>query len=207
MDKTAFQEWVDERASVVRAQYSAFDCLQEHGFGNEIPDNTTPTQVSCPVHGPDNRPSARYYPSDGLRADYIHCYACKLHADAIQLYSKFKSIKWYEALKELERRFGIKVTKAPNGQPIEEPIDKTSSKYVSEAWNDVPKMLEMLEGKLLRIRDKVTMNDFIKFCRLLDLVRWDLDHTQQKVTPEMVEVLKKAHDKMNAAIQIVPDIT
>lgn len=202
MDKTVFQEWVDERASVVRAQYSTFDCLTEHGFGEAIPDNSTPTQISCPVHGADTRPSARYYPSDGARADYVHCYACKLHADSIGLYAKFKGLKWYDALKDLERRFGIKVTMAPDGQPIPEPVDKTSSKYQSETWGDVPQMLEILEKKLKRIRDKLTMNDFIKFCRLLDTVKWDLDHNQQNATPEMVEALKKAHDKMNALIQI-----
>lgn len=184
----------------MRSQYSAFDALKEHGFGEAIPDNMTPTQVSCPVHGADTRPSARYYPSDGSRADYIHCYACKLHADSIGLYSKFKGLKWYDALKELERRFGIKVLKRPDAPDIEEPPDKSSSKYESEAWADVPLMLQIMEKKLLRIRDKVTLGDYIKFCRVLDNVRWDLDHNQQVATPEMVAAVKKAHDKMNAAI-------
>lgn len=162
----------------------------------------TPTQISCPVHGADVKPSARYYPTDGSRADYVHCYACKLHADSIGLYSKFKGLKWYDSLKELERRFGIKVVKRPDGPEIEEPVDKTSSKYQSEAWADVPKMLELMEKKLVRIRDKVTLVDYIKFCRVLDNVRWDLDHNQQVVTPEMVDIVKKTHDKMNAAISM-----
>lgn len=179
-----------------------FDCLKEHGFGEEIPDDSTPTQVSCPIHGADTRPSARYYPSDGQQASYLHCYACKLHVDSIGLYSRFKSIKWYEALKELEKRFGIKVTKASNGQPIEEPVDKTSSKYESELWSNVPEMLLLLNNKLLRIRDKVMMQDYIKFCRLLDNIQWDLDHNQQTATTDMVIVLKKAHDKLNQLISI-----
>lgn len=202
MSKTQFQEWVDGRASILRSQYSTYDCLKENGFGEAIPDNSTPTQISCPVHGADTRPSARYYPSDGRRGDYVHCFACKLHADSIGLYSKFKGIKWFDALKELERRFGIKVSRAPNGAEIQEPVDKTSSKYESDLWSDVPQMLVMLEKKLKRIRDRVTMDDYIKFCRVIDNVQWDLDHTEQMVTPDMVIVLKKVYDKMNALLSI-----
>jgi hypothetical protein len=202
MEKAQFEEWMNQRASKVRSQYTAFDALKENGFGEAIPDQNTPTQISCPSHGPDKRPSARYYPTTGNQADYVHCYTCKMHADSIGLYSKFKGLKWYDALKDLERRFGIKVTKQPDGTPFQEPVSKTSVSYESEKWGDVPAMLELLESKLIRLRDKVIMTDFIKFCRVIDTVSWDLDHNQQVVTPAMIDILGKVYLKMNQAIQI-----
>ncbi|MGW8179365.1 MAG: hypothetical protein ACWGQW_11485, partial [bacterium] len=101
-----------------------------------------------------------------------------------------------EALKDLERRYRLKVAKRPEGPPIEEPKDKSSSTYESEAWSDVTRVLPMLERKLLRLRDRVSLNDYVKFCRLLDRVTYDFDKSKGESTPAMIEALSLLRNKM-----------
>lgn len=196
-EKTEWQKWINRRAAAVRSKFTAYDALSEHGFGEAIPDEHTPVQIFCPFHTNVNTPAARYYPSDGSHADYVRCYRCKENWDSLNLYSKFRGLDWYEALKDLERRFQIKLPKRPDGEEIKEPIPKTSSVYESEQWADTARMLVLLEKKLLRTREKASLIDFVKFCRVIDTVKWDYDHNGNVSTPDMASVLKKCHDMMN----------
>ena len=100
-----------------------------------------------------------------------------------------------DALSTLERRFGLKIPRKPEPSPIVEPISKDSS-YTSEKWSDIPVVLAILENKLLRLRDRCNMIDYIKFCRVIDAVQWDYERIQ-KVTPEMADVLSKLIQKMD----------
>ena len=196
--RTEHQDWIRRRADAVRQVYSAYDALIEFGQGEGLVDQDTAIQVSCPFHGPDNRPSARYYPSTGSRSDYLRCYYCKENWDSINLVMKFRGLAFMDAIKELERRYRLKVPMRPDGTPVAEPVDRSSSQYSSEAWGDVPRVLDILEKKLGRVRDRASMHDYVKFCRVLDRVRWDLDLAKGEQTDAMVEVLGKLREAMDA---------
>jgi hypothetical protein len=194
--KTSIQEWIAKRASAVRDAYTSFSCLMEHGI-DTVPDESTPTQLSCPFHGIDARPSARYYPATGGRSDYVRCFKCKENWDAINLHAKFKGLKFMDALQDLERRFRIRIPQKPEAPEIVEPIERKSD-YVSDKWADVPRVLALLEKKLQRLRERSSLIDYVKFCRVIDAVQWDLDHNGGQQTPEMVLVLQKLKEKMQA---------
>jgi hypothetical protein len=199
MARTDHQNWIRRRVDAVRKAYTAFDAMQEHGHGEALPDPDTPVQVSCPFHGPDNRPSARFYPRFGGDHDYIHCYYCKESWDSVNLFMKFKGLSFMEALRDLERRFRIRVPEKPDSPELEEPPMRTSSKYVSDAWQDVARVLPILERKLRRLRRVAPMTDYVKFCRVLDAVQWDLDRNRGSQTPQMVLILDKLRRRMDAA--------
>jgi len=201
LSKTEHQQWIRRRADAVRQVYTAYDALIEFGQGEALIDQDTAIQVSCPFHGVDARPSARYYPSSGSRSDYLRCYYCKENWDALNLFMKFRGLQFMDALKELERRYRLKVPKRPDGTPIEEPKDRSSSEYVSEAWLDVPRVLDMLEKKLARVRDRASLIDYVRFCRVLDRVRWDLDLAKGEPTDAMVQILDKLRKAMDALPQ------
>jgi len=190
----ALQEWMQRRVAAIEKVYGAYDVLTEHGV--EIPERGTNQQVACPFHGADRRPSARYYGTTGK--EHFHCFTCKVHESAVGLYAKFKNIKFNEALTQLERRFHIKTPRMPE-DAIREPVEK-SSHYESEAWKDVSRVLELLEKKLMRLRDKVALIDFIRFCRVLDTVKWDFDHNGHISTPPMIDVLIKLRNMMDNPI-------
>lgn len=202
MADTEHQKWIKDRSWAVRKAYNSYDCLHEFGFGETLVDTDTAVQMSCPFHGPDRRPSARYYPSSSRYSDYVRCYYCKENWDSVNLYMKFKGLSFMDALKELERRFRIKIPKRPDAEPIEDYVDRNLATYKSDAWGDVERNLVLLNKKLLRVRDCVSLIDYIKYCRVLDKVRWDLDHMKGQQTPEMVEVLARLKTLMDDSIRI-----
>ncbi len=195
----AARDWIRRRTDAVRQKYSAYSCMHENGHGEYLVDEDTPVQIFCAMHDNKNTMAARYYPAAGHRSDYVHCFRCKESWDCIKLVMKFKNLSFMEALKELERRFHIRIPQMPEGPAIEEPKDRTASDYVSDAWSDVPRVLKILEGRLSRVRDKVSMYDFVKFCRVLDAVHWDLEKGRGQQTVAMVEVLGKLRTAMERA--------
>ena len=197
MDRTSDQEWVQERIRAVSRQYGAFDALIEEGI--ELEDKNSTVQIPCPLpgHGPDNRPSARYYAAEGSNSEHFFCFKCKVRLDGIGLMAKMRGMEFMRALSELERRFGIKTPRRPEAD-IGIPADKSGS-YESEAWADVPRVLSILEKKLRRLRHKVAMLDYIKWCRVLDAMQWDLDRGAAPAI--MVPTLMKLKTLMDNAGQ------
>lgn len=198
LERPDVKDWIRRRVQAVRDVYTAFDAMMEGGHGEMIPDPDTASQISCPFHGPDNRPSARFYPRMGGTHDYVHCYFCKESWDSVNLYMRIKGLRFMDALKDLERRYHVKVPVRPDmPDDYEEPPDKSSADYVSEAWQDVGRVLPILETKLRRLRDAASMTDYVKFCRVLDAVAWDLDRNKGEQTPQMVVVLDKLRKMMD----------
>jgi hypothetical protein len=187
----ALQEWIQRRVDAVDHVYGAFDALTEHGV--EIPERSANFQIPCPYHN-DSSPSSRYY--GATNRTHFHCFVCKIHENGIGLYARFKGIKFIEALSTLERRFNIKIPRKPDSPEMKEPEDK-GSHYESTAWSDIPRVLAMLEKKLVRLRDKASLIDFVKFCKVLDSVQWDLDHNGNVGTPQMSDVLIKVRKMMD----------
>jgi DNA primase len=166
--------------------------------GIELIDKDTELQIRCPWHGPDNTPSARYYAGQD---PHFHCFTCKLHMRGIDIFGKLHNLKFMGALSELERRFNIKVPRRPETD-IEAPEDR-NGQYQSKAWDDIPRVMDMLEAKLLRLRNSVPMTDYIKWCRILDAIRWDLDHNGGQPLPQMSIALSKLRNMMGGVKQDV----
>lgn len=196
--KTAQQVWVAKRISAVREAYSIFECLHEFGQGEMLIDEATSIQIACPFHGADAKPSARFYPlGSGREYEIVRCFKCRENWDSINLYAKFKGIEFMDSLKDLERRFRVRIPKRPDAPEFTDPVDRDSN-YVSDKWKDVPVMLQLLEGKLPKLRQLASMSDYVKFCRVLDAVQWDLDKAAGKSNPSMVSILQKLMEMMNS---------
>jgi len=165
------KEWFKRRVDEVRKHISAFEILTTNGI-DTIPNAVTATQISCPdpEHGQDVRPSARFYPKDGSRDsfDHVWCFKDKKKFDAISLYGISKSIGYGKALSELEKRFGIKVPKKDSSPEIRE--------NKSDSWDDMERVLPIVEKRLLKIRDIAPKSDYIKLCRTIDEISWDFKH-------------------------------
>lgn len=183
------KQWMKRRVQAVKEAYSTYDCLTENGV--ELIDGGTNLQISCPFHN-DKTPSARYYGADS--DPHFHCWTCKLHLDSLNLYMKFKDLEFKDALSQLERRFGISVPQRPDPPQLDE-----LNKEAPDGWGDVPRLLEILERKLMRLRDRVPLTDFVKFCRVLDAVRYDFDKIKGDPPPEMSIALNKLRDMMDRA--------
>lgn len=198
-DRTLNQEWIRERIRAVSERYDVYDALVEEGI--ELGDRNMTVQVRCPLpgHGPDNTPSARYYAAGESGKPYFYCFKCKGRFDGIGMLARLRGMEFMRVLSELERRLGIKIPLRPEVK-LHIPIDKNSS-YESEAWSDVSRVMTMLEKKLVRCREKVSLLEFVKWCRVIDAVRWDLSQCGGKATPEMVQILVKLNGIMSVVGQ------
>jgi hypothetical protein len=204
LEQTKFQEWVKQRSDAVRDVYTAFDCLQENGHGEHLSDDITATQISCPFHGADRRPSARYYPASSRGSSSVRCFKCQESWDSINLYAKFKNLRYMDALSSLEKRFRIKIPRRPDSTVLPDVVTK-GNHYVSEKWGDVPTVLTLLEKKLVRVKPKSGFNDYVKFCRVIDAVTYDFERSKTS-NDDMVKILLKTMSMMDD-IMSIPDFT
>lgn len=158
---TAHREWVRLRANAVLSKYSAYRALLDQNI--TLLDEDTSLQILCPFHEDKNKPSSRYYAGSGRDKSHFYCFKCKIKLDGIGLFAKFQGIPWMSALEKLERKYDIKIPK-PESQFVVQ--QKTQEKEL-----DV--LLDLLEKKLRRNRDKMSLLDFTKACRMIDAIIWD----------------------------------
>jgi hypothetical protein len=175
------KEWMKARVDAVLKKYTAYQALIENGV--TLLDEDTSLQILCPFHGDKNKPSARYYSGSGRDHSHFYCFKCRMNLNAISLHAKFNGLEWKSALERLERRFQIKVPRKDYSNQIDVKGDYNSNK--SKSWNDVTKMLGVIEDKLLRSRNMLSMVDYIKSCRMLDAISYDFDKTGEE-SPNMV---------------------
>lgn len=192
--KALMKDWVKRRADAVREKYSSYDSLIEIGVEG-ISDPETPTSVFCPFHTNVNTTAARYYPPEGRKHGYLHCYACHNSWDAISAFATAHGGRFMDALVVLERRFRIQVPQRPELPDWIEPTERGAN-YESEQWKDIPRVLALLEAKLMRVKPKCTLLEFTKLCRVIDNVHFDIEK-DPKATPAMIEVTGKAIKMMD----------
>lgn len=91
-----------KRAERLRERADIGVLLQDYGYGIH-PDMSREQQYSCDLHGPDNKPSARYYP----RTNSVYCFACGKARDPIGLVMDKEGVSFREACDYLEGKFGL----------------------------------------------------------------------------------------------------
>lgn len=90
------------RADRVVEQCDLGQLLYEYGY-SVVPDRHREQQFSCDLHGPDHKPSARYYgPSNTT-----YCWVCQKTRDAISYVQEKEHVGFREAIETLERRLGL----------------------------------------------------------------------------------------------------
>ncbi len=186
------------RIREVNKHLSSFSVLTDNGI--EIPDEQTSYQILCPFHGDKNKPSARYYAASGRSESHFYCFKCKLRLESVGLFAKFKSIRFYDALSLLEKKYGIIVDRVKYSAHIVSPSDRGSD-YKSHSWNDLERLWNLVESKLLRNKHKCTFNEFINLCRLLDNVLYDYNKTGES-SLEMIGALHKANEKIDNLVDL-----
>jgi DNA primase len=172
-----------KRVQLVNEVYPVYEQLKE--LGHTLSDKDTPFQIACPFHE-DNKPSARYYPgSDKENYGHVHCFSCKAHTDTCGLYAKLKNIGFGSALKELERRFNIKIKETKEEKPI-------------PGAENPKRLISLAEKKLRQIRNSSSLQDYVKICQMVDGVEWEIKKSE-KVSPKIIENIHKILEMVRQA--------
>ena len=103
----AIRQWTKDRVANIHGLVTAADVLVYHGITLHK-SGLQEEQFSCPFHGEDRRPSARYYPQNKNGVSSVWCFVCREQWDVINLWKKFNGeTKFSEALFHIEKAFGI----------------------------------------------------------------------------------------------------
>lgn len=120
-----------------------------------ISNNKYEQQLSCLFHGPDNKPSARYYPN----TDSLYCWKCQKKWDVFRYLWEMKGYDFFNSVEHLIKKFRIDISKVPNVE------DKIKDKGVpfnraEVKINNKASVLSALERKILQLKGKISFNRY-----------------------------------------------
>jgi hypothetical protein len=91
------------RADRIREQVPIIPMLGRYNFDGIDPSHDVEQQFKCHLHGHDQKPSARVYPS----TNSFHCWACGKSRDPISLVMDAENIDLFAAMLKLEEENGF----------------------------------------------------------------------------------------------------
>jgi len=169
--ESRFHDWYKLRAANIRSNVSAADVLSRNGVTLRR-HGTVSEQISCPFHGKDSRPSAKYFPEEGDSKSHVWCFVCHENWDTISLWKKFTGTERFsDILRQIERDFGLTVPEAPLARPDQD-------KHEDPLALDVQRMLDSCERLLRDHRESFEMLRHLKLGSLLDRTRHHLERGQ-----------------------------
>lgn len=159
-------------ADRIRDEVPLIEVLADYGFDIDTRAGDREQQFPCTLHGDgsDSIPSARYYPETGQ----YFCFACGRSRDAIAIVREKEGVKFWEAIRKLEKTYGL--------QPLPwEPGDDERPQTPTQVLEASLSRTETAEEALHRLG---------KF--LLNLTR------ERSLDPQKCAGLWEAHDRVIA---------
>lgn len=92
-------------ADRIQEEIPLVQVLADYGYGVHLDGGDHEQQFSCDLHGDgrDGKPSARLYPEN----NQFFCFACGRSRDAIALVCEKEGVRFWDAVKILEKRYGL----------------------------------------------------------------------------------------------------
>jgi CHC2 zinc finger len=166
-----YQDWYRVRIENICEHVSAADVLARHGVELRR-KGAQAEQISCPFHGADAKPSAKYFPGDRDGRSQVWCFVCRERWDAIGLWKKFTGTERFsEVLRQLERAFGLK-TPAPPADLSQESASEDPLLVQAK------RLFDLCENRLREHRGAFEMMQHLKLGQLLDHQRFFFDNGQ-----------------------------
>lgn len=185
--EAGFKAWMRARVDLIKSHVTAADVLSKHGVELRKSGNQE-EQISCPFHGTDKKPSARYFPDSGESSSHVWCFVCHERWDIFKLWTKFTGVeKFSEILFHIERTFGItppETNMIPEMEPEYDPL-----KYIVED------LFGVCEKNLREYRDKFDMTPHLKLGSILDQTKFLLDRGALNL-PQVRERLEMISEKI-----------
>ena len=90
------------RADRIKQEVDLGELLQEWGYA-VVPDPHREQQFSCDLHGPDHKPSARYYGA----TNSTYCWVCQKKRDPIAWVMEKENLSFRQAIEFLETKAAL----------------------------------------------------------------------------------------------------
>lgn len=190
----AVKQWLKLRVENIHKRVSAADVLTRNGVSLRKHGGQE-EQISCPFHGTDTHPSARYYPESGESLSHVWCFACRKNWDAIGLWKQFTGEeKFSKILFQIEHAFGLT---APEFTFEGEPEDE-----YDPLLNEVQRLFETCENNLREYRSSFDMLGHLRLGSLLDQIRSSQERGALSLPETKIrlnQILAKIGQKVRAA--------
>lgn len=192
--RSAYYEWYKLRVENICAQVSAADVLSRNGL-TLYKHGAQAEQISCPFHGKDNRPSAKYFPQEGDSRSHVWCFVCRESWDVIKLWKKFTGTERFgDVLRQLEEAFGLTAPESPTTWVRE----RTRVDPLAE---DSRQLLNLCESRLREHRGAFEMKSHLRLGAALDHTRFYLEcgHIDHAAAIERLKsILTRIREKVDA---------
>lgn len=186
-------------ADRIRKEVSLFHVLLDYGYRIHDGGEEREQQFSCDLHGDgsDNTASARYYPETGQ----FYCWGCQKSRDAIALVRVKENLGFWEAVKFLEKKYGL--------EPLPwEPGDDEREPSIQEGIDKAFSTEETPEQALLRVErfiDGITRERSLTAVKCAGLWeahdRVSLLHREGKSAADVVRLSHQVLDKAKEALK------
>jgi len=125
-------------------------------------DSRGSSQISCPIHGQDKKPSAKYY----KKSNSFHCWACGKTYNTIDLVKAIENLSFRGALYFLER-FANLPPLVQEKVSVQEPELKFTLTYKGR--------IDILEKRIRNMQFKITLDKYILLFEMLDILSMSED--------------------------------
>ena len=181
------------RALRINEQNDLGELLREYGY-DVMSDAHREQQFACDLHGPDNKPSARFYGG----TNSFHCFACAKSRDPIEFIIDKEQVGFKKAIEILEQR--LKLPPLPwededNPDPRDETereIDEISNKGVT--YEEDQTRLKHFLDSLTKERD-LDASTLLKFWEVFDRIDYHVREDQWAENKGKM-ALKSLHDQV-----------
>lgn len=139
-----------DKKEFILENLSMEEVLQQYGI------KTYRTQFSCPFHGNDKHPSAKYYDKS------FYCFACGKNGDLIQFVQDYFKLDFKEAISKLNQDFSL-------GLDMNTPIDYDKIEYAKQQ-------------RIKKQKEKENLNkEFKQYCQK----RWKYENELDKINGQI----------------------
>lgn len=196
------------RAERVKVECDLGKMLQDYGYA-VVPDRHREQQFSCDLHGPDNKPSARFYGHNNT----TYCWVCQKTRDPISYVMEKELMTFREAVEHLEKMMGLPPLpwSDEHQRPITvqdeiDQIDKAAREVNYEATKE--KIRELLqretEDRLVSNEGGLDMRSILGFWEVFDRVDYGVareNWPESKGAAALLALRKRVMEKLKERAQ------
>ena len=147
-------------------------------------------QISCPFHGSDSKPSARFYPE----SNSMYCFTCKKSWDVVSYVMEEKASSFRSALDLLVSRFNLPIDHLPDAnQGYKSESNRYKRERDTNSKVDRKKLLMLkIEDRILKLREYSDPDTFGKVLFVMSHMRKTEDHESfTKMAGKVIETIKR----------------
>lgn len=164
------------------------ELLIEDGFTSL--NHEVEQQISCPFHGSDSKPSARYYPE----SNSMYCFTCKKSWDVISYVMDKKASSYRSSIELLISKFNLSVDHLSDAnQGYKSNPNRYKRERDENSKVDKRKLLLLkVEDRVKEMRDYVDPDTFGKVLFVMSHMRKTDDHKSfTKLAGKVIETIKR----------------